>query len=64
MLPLFVIIDIAIAMKYEITVAIDVYLIKLFLNKENSIVSEKSFWVKALKNIIIIIAKIPCKVYQ
>ena len=52
MLPLFVIIDIAIAMKYEITVAIDVYLIKLFLNKENSIVSEKSFWVKALKNII------------
>ena len=45
MLPLFVIIDIAIAMKYEITVAIDVYLIKLFLNKENSIVSEKSFWV-------------------
>ena len=53
MLPLFVIIDIAIAMKYEITVAIDVYLIKLFLNKENSIVSEKSFWVKALKNIII-----------
>ena len=37
MLPLFVIIDIAIAMKYEITVAIDVYLIKLFLNKENSI---------------------------
>nr|WP_294576517.1 hypothetical protein [uncultured Romboutsia sp.] len=62
MLPLFVIIDIAIAMKYEITVAIDVYLIKLFLNKENSIVSEKSFWVKALKNIIINIAKIPCKV--
>ena len=58
MLPLFVIIDIAIAMKYEITVAIDVYLIKLFLNKENSIVSEKSFWVKALKNIIINIAKI------
>lgn len=49
-------------MKYEITVAIDVYLIKLFLNKENSIVSEKSFWVKALKNIIINIAKIPCKV--
>ena len=62
MLPLFVIIDIAIAMKYEITVARDVYLIKLFLNKENSIVSEKSFWVKALKNIIINIAKIPCKV--
>ena len=62
MLPLFVIIDIAIAMKYEITVAIDLYLIKLFLNKENSIVSEKSFWVKALKNIIINIAKIPCKV--
>ena len=62
MLPLFVIIDIAIAMKYEITVAIDVYLINLFLNKENSIVSEKSFWVKALKNIIIIIAKILCKV--
>ena len=62
MLPLFVIIDIAIAMKYEITVAIDVYLIKLFLNKENSFVSEKSFWVKALKNIIINIAKIPCKV--
>ena len=62
MLPLFVIIDIEIAMKYEITVAIDVYLIKLFLNKENSIVSEKSFWVKALKNIIINIAKIPCKV--
>ena len=62
MLPLFVIIDIAIAMKYEITVAIDVYLIKLFLNTENSIVSEKSFWVKALKNIIINIAKIPCKV--
>ena len=62
MLPLFVIIDIAIAMKYEITVAIDVYLIKLFLNKENSIVSEKSFWVKDLKNIIINIAKIPCKV--
>ena len=62
MLPLFVIIGIAIAMKYEITVAIDVYLIKLFLNKENSIVSEKSFWVKALKNIIINIAKIPCKV--
>ena len=62
MLPLFVIIDIAIAMKYEITVAIDVYLIKLFLNKENSIVSEKSFWVKALKNIIINIAKITCKV--
>ena len=62
MLPLFVIIDIAIAMKYEITVAIDVYLIKLFLNKENSIVSEKSFWVKALKNIIINIAKIHCKV--
>ena len=62
MLPLFVIIDIAIAMKYEITVAIDVYLIKLFLNKENSIVSEKSFWVKALKNIIVNIAKIPCKV--
>ena len=62
MLPLFVIIDIAIAMKYEITVAIDVYLIKLFLNKENSIVSEKSFWVQALKNIIINIAKIPCKV--
>ena len=62
MLPLFVIIDIAIAMKYEITVAIDVYLIKLFLNKENSIVSEKRFWVKALKNIIINIAKIPCKV--
>ena len=62
MLPLFVIIDIAIAMKYEITVAIEVYLIKLFLNKENSIVSEKSFWVKALKNIIINIAKIPCKV--
>ena len=62
MLPLFVIIDIAIAMKYEITVAIGVYLIKLFLNKENSIVSEKSFWVKALKNIIINIAKIPCKV--
>ena len=62
MLPLFVIIDIAIAMKYEITVEIDVYLIKLFLNKENSIVSEKSFWVKALKNIIINIAKIPCKV--
>ena len=55
MLPLFVIIDIAIAMKYEITVAIDVYLIKLFLNKENSIVSEKSFWVKALKNIIILL---------
>ena len=62
MLPLFVIIDIAIAMKYEITVAIDVYLLKLILNKENSIVSEKSFWVKALKNIIINIAKIPCKV--
>ena len=62
MLPLFVIIDIAIAMKYEITVAIYVYLINLFLNKENSIVSEKSFWVKALKNITINIAKIPCKV--
>ena len=62
MLPLFVIIDIAIAMKYEITVAIDVYLIKLFLNKENSIVSEKSFFVFSLKNIIINIAKIPCKV--
>ena len=49
MLPLFVIIDIAIAMKYEITVAIDVYLIKLFLNKENSIVSEKSFLGKGFK---------------